>query len=1452
MALNKLPPLAISSHALRIAATVLVAAALAITVVIQQQANLGQAQSGRPANLRITPGATFNADKTIDRSGGYLVVRWTAQPNTDYQISWQPAPNQSIRETGRGRPRGSENLVDISTGIYTIQNLPVFLTERWQTLINYVVTVCVLDSTGQPTTNCADEESRTLNPHISNLSLSAGGTLTDDRRIDANGGIINARWTASDNTDYYISWQPHDSSGLTQPSGGRRVRSPNNDFLIDDLRMYSSGRDLLSYTITVCVYDHISAGPSTRCLTRTAPLREPAIPQQVDPELPPVSELTVVGGGTLKTENGRTFADPTGGMLYVSWRPEEWKGVPIQYTVSWAPNDTSRRTDESSGSRRVEITQASGKQSDRKDDFPLLIPYVSKPKDTDNSDPDNRKRSDQLLDMFNLNDDPLSYTVTVCHVDSTRCSSYRATTQAPPGTDRAPVWRNRTGKNPRSVQIQENRLPEGPIAVFDADDNNNDRVRYSIAHMDPNGPFVINTRTGELFLFGRLDYEHPDNDDDIRRYDLTIRATDLDGSYTQRNLRVDVIDVQGPTAPSIHTLCAAGPGAGDASKDIAIAWSYNEDYEYEIQWRKIDEQYSANLRSIEINDDNVDDPSIRPDDGDTEWFVDPQHDAIVARATGFEPRGDDSEVWVFRVRAISEDTKEQSKWSAEEVVTTRNPKIVRYLDFRQDEYELSVEEEQPSDANVGAVGAIVKYRKRDELAPLTGESVTLRYTIDSSIPEDAPFKIDPITGEIKTTQRLNYETTPSYRLTLFAQDGCGLSDVAYANVSITNVLEADVLPPKLPAPGVIVGHKQARVFWQTSPDLKYDVDWRKAGTDYLQRPRDANAVSPRVFDLPESDAEYTFRVRAINNQDDIGEWSPETRIIPNAPAPTIEPVTRPRGGQVLGGSQVYPRSLTLRKGQAAEVGIRLFGLDGNLNNDLLDTEGISVNWWSHSGTISSESDLTTYYTAPHTSSTQFAIRVVAKQIVDGGQFSQEHIIPVRVIGDSDDFNVWNPKLPDDAEIPAAVIADGNSYKSITPREGVTYEDPDVPGVKVTARSGAVPNDDWIGIRAERKGPATDIAPRVSRFSVIGNRYQLHTISSDALAIQNMVFATPIEVCIPVPLASADRLDDTEIMRLTDDEQRLLQAPYHLKANQLEGRPNQVCAFDSFTEGEIFVAIADRTLATETPAPEATPATQRTAATPESEPSPTVAPTPASTPEPTPVPPPTPTPVPVLPTATPVPPPTATSTPTPVPPTPTPTSSPVPPTPTQTPTATATREPTRTPTPSPSPAPTETPEPTATATPSPTPTASPTNTPQPEVAIAPSPTLPPATTGPDTAVIPPDDSGGLNPVIIGLIAVLALAAIGGAGYAIYARTIAPNRNTPDDADFDDEATDEDFDPENDDFDIDEDAPEADEGDEQADSTTNAEYERLKYDRTFDNVADPESDTDNSNNEPESRA
>ena len=99
--------------------------------------------------------------------------------------------------------------------------------------------------------------------------------------------------------------------------------------------------------------------------------------------------------------------------------------------------------------------------------------------------------------------------------------------------------------------------------------------------------------------------------------------------------------------------------------------------------------------------------------------------------------------------------------------------------------------------------------------------------------------------------------------------------------------------------------------------------------------------------------------------------------------------------------------------------------------------------------------------------------------------------------------------------------------------------------------------------------------------------------------------------------------------------------------------------------------------------------------------------------------------------------------------------------------------------------------------------------------------------------------------------MALGIIGGAGYAIYARAIAPNRNQSDDDDYDDDETDDDddYDPYQEDSSDEEEDSDA---DELSEEERIAEYERLKYDRTFDSVAESENDNLGPDEEPERRA
>lgn len=99
--------------------------------------------------------------------------------------------------------------------------------------------------------------------------------------------------------------------------------------------------------------------------------------------------------------------------------------------------------------------------------------------------------------------------------------------------------------------------------------------------------------------------------------------------------------------------------------------------------------------------------------------------------------------------------------------------------------------------------------------------------------------------------------------------------------------------------------------------------------------------------------------------------------------------------------------------------------------------------------------------------------------------------------------------------------------------------------------------------------------------------------------------------------------------------------------------------------------------------------------------------------------------------------------------------------------------------------------------------------------------------------------------------MTLGIIGGAGYAIYARAIAPNRNRPDDDDYDDDETDDDDDYDPDQGDSSDEDEESDD-DELSEEERIAEYERLKYDRTFDSVAESENDNLGPDEEPKRRA
>ncbi len=914
--------------------------------------------------------------------------------------------------------------------------------------------------------------------------------------------------------------------------------------------------------------------------------------------------------------------------------------------------------------------------------------------------------------------------------DST--GSYVAAPLDPLDDNRSPGWTD----VPRRLSVVENRNYDNPIATIEAaDPDRRDEIRYEIippfADLDL-FPFAINVKDGHIYLYDQLDYEKLDETGDgYTEFELTVRATDLEGVEIEEDIEIKVIDAEGPPTPIMRRVCSTDTG-------VNVAWGSNATkYRFELQHRPLSTFRFSPHNLIEL-------------------------DSTTYTTTAF---GSGS-THVFRVRAIDNLTGEQSKWSSEESVfiggTTNNPPK-----FRREDWAFEVVEEQPSGVHIGFVVA------NDE-----DRYSSLRFEILESTPENAPFAVDPFTGAITTAGRLDFEEQDSYTLVLSAADLCGSRD--YADVTITVVDDPTIdATPLIPnAPTIIERHEQVIVLWPTNYEDTYDLDWRKVNGEYLSRPEDTDATMPRVVDLPDPNSSYAFRLRRVNPLGEIGDWSEETIVDPNVPAPSIEPVDVPRQGQVLGGVEIYIPGITMQRGQAARLGFNMFGIDGQLDNSLIDRRDMHVSWRITDGDISDDSARVVNYTAPDEEGV-YDISIVVKQTVPGGIVQRNLELKVHVVGDN---KLIKPYQSGD-EVPRNFEVDGIPYGAISYFQPKEYRPPEASKALFKVREKSIPSFDWIGINVTPGDQASTVQWLLDGHTAVGDIFTANFVARDGSPIINMSFTSSAAMCLPLPVEWTHSLQSFHVMRLNPDgEAVLMDLPVRFQPDPTFNDPALVCGHSSLFDGQIILAIANEDIVTPTPEPTPVPTATET-------------PTPTPTVEPTAVPTDTPTATPTTDTSTIV---VSTSTHTPtatvVPPTATytptaesaPTDTPVP---TATLTSTPTPEPAPTKVPPPQPTatsvPTDTPVPTATVAPADTPTATalPTHTPTatPEPTHTPVPVVVPPTNTPVPPMLEPEEPGppseeeesrefGIVPLI--LIAAIALVIIGATivSFGMYNRRI----------------------------------------------------------------------------------
>ena len=109
--------------------------------------------------------------------------------------------------------------------------------------------------------------------------------------------------------------------------------------------------------------------------------------------------------------------------------------------------------------------------------------------------------------------------------------------------------------------------------------------------------------------------------------------------------------------------------------------------------------------------------------------------------------------------------------------------------FADDSYSRGVSETALTGANVG-----------DAITATHANSDTLGYVLSGT--NAADFSVSA-TGQITVARALDYETTPSYSLTLTATDTAGATDTATVNIAVTNVDERPLLTPD---PSTLAAH----------------------------------------------------------------------------------------------------------------------------------------------------------------------------------------------------------------------------------------------------------------------------------------------------------------------------------------------------------------------------------------------------------------------------------------------------------------------------------------------------------------------------------------------------------------------------------------------------------------------------------------------------------------------
>ena len=297
------------------------------------------------------------------------------------------------------------------------------------------------------------------------------------------------------------------------------------------------------------------------------------------------------------------------------------------------------------------------------------------------------------------------------------------------------------------------------------------------------------------------------------------------------------------------------------------------------------------------------------------------------------------------------------------------------------------------------------------------------------------------------------------------------------------------------------------------------------------------------------------------------------------------------------------KSVTVSAGDTVRLMVNVYALDNNLLQKLADA--VEFDWTANGvaipGTAKGANDphnAEISYTAPSSPGTYIVkAKLAGNECLFAGTGDDygkncEAEFEIKVRRSAPAAEPTPVPVNPLGEIPDIISGnDGKQYEVFTPEEGGTF---DGDSHSITTGSGIVPSGEYIGIRMDGAGSASNAGMTAHRYTLVGDAFAISVADSAGEGINSYALNGAAKVCLSLPAAARSNISDIAlVVKMSDGSLQVLSGTVRIAG----ASGPDVCGHVSSIPATVAVGTAGAPAAfTPTPEPTSTPEPPETGGT----------------------------------------------------------------------------------------------------------------------------------------------------------------------------------------------------------------------------------------------------------------